>query len=279
MNDAATRNVSIITARNSQKDILNKLGAHHFAKDTNQELIEFFSIDRISSRAADRQKWQNCTQSGLTRLSKQTRRMLWDAMSGTTTEFVAGKLSLCVGMPVMLCTNDAPEMCITKGQEGIVVGWDSAVGPSGQNMLNTLFVELMNPPRPVQLEDLPLNVVPLVRIFTHVTALLPDDTVPILINFGMTDYTAQGKSRLKNPVQLSYCKDHRAYYVALSRGLMTSGTIIVQKIDEKKITSGMSGYLSVGDMTSSRLGNYNYNRLYIYYYKCNRWCNNDAMDQ
>ncbi|KAJ7795000.1 hypothetical protein B0H13DRAFT_2245507 [Mycena leptocephala] len=59
----------------------------------------------------------------------------------------------------------------------------------------------------------------------------------------MTDYSSQGKSRPDNPVELSNCRDHRAYYVSLSRGFTANGTIIVQKFDTSKITSGMSGYL------------------------------------
>ncbi|KAJ7822237.1 hypothetical protein B0H13DRAFT_1659787 [Mycena leptocephala] len=59
----------------------------------------------------------------------------------------------------------------------------------------------------------------------------------------MTDYTSQGKSRAKNVVDLTNCRDHRSYYVALSRGTTADGTAIIQGFDEKQITSGMSGYL------------------------------------
>ena len=40
------RNVSIITAWNSQKDRINELGSVRFAKETNQHLIDFYSIDK-----------------------------------------------------------------------------------------------------------------------------------------------------------------------------------------------------------------------------------------
>jgi hypothetical protein len=154
-------------------------------------------------------------------------------------------------MPVMIKSNQATELCITKGQEAIVAGWDASVGPSGKRVLDTLFVQLVKPPRPVQIPDLPLNVVPLSRTSTHITALLHDDSllsinreqVIVLLNFAMTDYAAQGKSRNPNVVRLNNCKDHRAYYVALSRGHEAADTVIVQGFDEKKITSGMSGYL------------------------------------
>ena len=40
------RNVSIITAWNSQKDRINELGSVRFATETNQHLIVFYSIDK-----------------------------------------------------------------------------------------------------------------------------------------------------------------------------------------------------------------------------------------
>jgi len=40
------RNVSIITARNSQRDKINQLGCEWFARENNQILQSFYSIDR-----------------------------------------------------------------------------------------------------------------------------------------------------------------------------------------------------------------------------------------
>ena len=37
-------------------------------------------------------------------------------------EHIPGKLSLCMGLPVMIRNNDATELCITKGQEGHILG-------------------------------------------------------------------------------------------------------------------------------------------------------------
>ncbi|KAJ7086961.1 hypothetical protein C8R44DRAFT_650424, partial [Mycena epipterygia] len=181
LNVPAFRNVSIITARNSQKDILNRLGAHRFATENGKELVEFCSIDRISSRAVDKSKWKGCQQSEIKHIGKGLRRKLWDALPSATSEYIAGKLLLCLGMPVMLRSNEATELCMTKGQDAVVVGWDESVGPSGQRVLETLFVRLENPPRSVQIEDLPVNVVPLTRTITHITALLEDDSLLSII--------------------------------------------------------------------------------------------------
>jgi hypothetical protein len=42
--DKRFRNVSIITALNSQKDRINELGSARFAADTGQTLTDFYSV-------------------------------------------------------------------------------------------------------------------------------------------------------------------------------------------------------------------------------------------
>jgi hypothetical protein len=80
--------------------------------------------------------------------------------------------------------------------------------------------------------------------------LLNDDQIPlsrekvlVLANFSMTDYSAQGRTRPQNPVDLNSCKTHQSYYTCLSRSSTAEGTIIVQGFDPKIITGGASGYL------------------------------------
>jgi hypothetical protein len=253
MDNAEFRSASIITARNCQKDAINMLGAQRFAYDTGQTLVPMHSIDRISTRVVDRARWRSCEQSDLHSISPRLQQYLWDALPVSNSEMIPGTLPLCIGMPVLLRSNDATELCMTKGQEAVVVGWDASIGPAGQQVLETLFVELINLPkdRTVQIPDLPVNVVPLPRCVTHTTMLLKDDTVlsllreqaVVLLNFSMTDYSSQGKSRPINPVDLTNCRDHRAYYVALSRATSAAGLLILQDFDDAKITSGMSGYL------------------------------------
>jgi hypothetical protein len=62
-------------------------------------------------------------------MSKSLQKLLWDAPPSSTNEFIPGTLSICMGMPTMLRANDATELCITKGQEAVVCGWDESVGP------------------------------------------------------------------------------------------------------------------------------------------------------
>ncbi|KAJ6507613.1 hypothetical protein DFH09DRAFT_917155 [Mycena vulgaris] len=61
---------------------------------------------------------------------------LWESLLCITNEFI----------PVMLCSKNTTEMCITTGQEGAVVGWDEGIGPIDQRILDTLFVKLINLP-------------------------------------------------------------------------------------------------------------------------------------
>jgi hypothetical protein len=93
-------------------------------------------------------------------------------------------------------------LCITKGQEVKVYGWHSTKGSHGQLILDTLFVELTNPPRSIMFEGLSENVVPLTCTTNTIVCLLPDDTtvqiswsqIDVLLNFALTDFAAQGKS-------------------------------------------------------------------------------------
>ncbi|KAJ6623683.1 hypothetical protein B0H10DRAFT_1742915, partial [Mycena sp. CBHHK59/15] len=245
------RNVSVITGLNIHKDLINDEGVRRFSEDTGQDLVEFYSVDKLSARAINRYKWPRCSQAHFKQLGPKLQHALWAATPSTVAEHIPGCLRLCVGMPVMIKSNEAIELCVTKGQEAVVVGWDSSIGPSGQKILDTLFVRLVKPPRDIQIPDLPLNVVPLGRTSNHVTCLLRDDSllslmreqVMVLPNFSMTDYGSQGKGQNENVVHLNNCKNHHNYYVALSRGYTADGTCNIQGFDSKKITSRISGHL------------------------------------
>ncbi|KAJ6467367.1 hypothetical protein C8R45DRAFT_838606 [Mycena sanguinolenta] len=177
--------------------------------------------------------------------------LLWHAHPSTTTYNVPGKLSLCVGLPVMIRYNEATELCITKGQEARVVRWHSSIGSRKQKILDSLFVELVDPPKQIRVPGLPANVVVLTANKQKTWCNLPDDStvqitrsqVPVLPNFAMTDYSSQGKTRHINVVDLNNCRTHFSFYTALSRGTSSEGTIILQGADYSKITRGISGYL------------------------------------
>ena len=98
--------------------------------------------------------------------------------------------------------NDATELCITKGQEGTVAGWQSYVGPHGKLVLDTLFIHLKTPPHMVKFDGLPENVVPIAKISQTIECTMKSDLIRkvdreqccVLPNFSMTDYASQGKT-------------------------------------------------------------------------------------
>ncbi|KAF9534448.1 hypothetical protein CPB83DRAFT_723868, partial [Crepidotus variabilis] len=147
--------------------------------------------------------------------------------------------------------NYATELCMTHGQEGHIVGWQSKIGLRKQQILDTLFVELKDPPHTVQVDGLPDNVVPVYPTTNTVQIMLPSGTkyyiqrkqVEVLVNFAMTDFASQGKTRPDNSTDLHNLSSHQAYYTALSRSATAAGTLILQGFDPRKITSGCSGSL------------------------------------
>jgi hypothetical protein len=250
--DPKFRNVSIITAWNSQKDKINEMGCVRFAIDTNQKLVDFYSIDKRSESKAQKKKRKGQKKEKIEAsfIPENVQNILWNS-SPHTSEHIAGKLSLCLGMPVMIRNNDATELCITKGQEAFVVGWESFTGPNGKQVLETLFLKLINPPKEVQIPGLPVNVIPMAKTSKSIKCDLPDDSeinitrqqIQILPNFAMTDYASQGKTRQINVVDLGHCKNFQSYYTCLSRSASAEGTVIIQGFATEKITKGISGFL------------------------------------
>ena len=71
-----------------------------------------------------------------------------------TTDHAPGKLSLCYGLPVMINYNIATECYVTKGAEGVVVGWSAFPIDKDHQALDVVFVKLVNPPHVEQLPGL-----------------------------------------------------------------------------------------------------------------------------
>ena len=132
-----------------------------------------------------------------------------------------------------------------------MVGWQADKGEHEKQVLDTLFVRLDNPPQPIQIPGLPLNVVPLVKgkktidctFLSDMKENIERQQVWVLPNFAMTAHASQGKTRPYNVVHLNSCTSHMAYYTALSRSASASGTVIIQGFDSRVITKGCSGYL------------------------------------
>ena len=145
-----------------------------------------------------------------------------------------------------------PTLLVSQsGQEGFVHGWQSKQGSNGQTVLDTLFVKLKDPPTCVRIPGLPENIVPVYPTTTNISAMLPNDEkfyisrkqVEVLVNFAMTDFGSQGKSRPWNISDPNNLRSHQSYYTALSRSTTANGTLILQGFDPRVITGGCSGAL------------------------------------
>jgi len=151
----------------------------------------------------------------------------------------------------MIRYNYATEICMTHSQEGFVHGWQLKKGPSGQMVLDTLFVKLKNPPTHIEVPGLPEDIVPVYSTTTNINAMLPNDEkfhishtqVEVLVNFAMADFASQGKTRPWNVSDLNNLRFHQSYYTALSRSATAEGTVISQGFDPKVIMDGCSGAL------------------------------------
>lgn len=248
------RNVSVITARNRDKDQINASNSARYAAESGQELVDFYSWDDLKSSEAKRRdpRNRNRVYSTVTKLSKQLQVKLW-SQPPSTSEQIPSKLSLCLGLPVMIRYNEATDLCMTRGQEGRVVGWTAQKLPKwqGRRILDTLYVELQNAPRSVKLPHLPRNVVPLTGNLETVEALLPNDEyvtvarkqVPVLPNFAMTDYSAQGKTREWNVVDITNCRTFHGAYTCLSRGTSLSQTLILRDFPDSLLKGSLNGAL------------------------------------
>ena len=168
--------VCIITAKNAQQDEINRLGCEKFAQETGQELHNFYSDDTLKSIEVKQKPTRQYKGKGkVTQLNSKTQKLIWNLPHSAATRPVPGKLSLCTGLPVMIKSNVATELCITNGQEGTVAGWQATTGKHNQQILDVLFVKLKSPPKTVKLDGLPENIVPLTRSTVAITCKLPDD--------------------------------------------------------------------------------------------------------
>jgi hypothetical protein len=250
------RNVSVITSFNASRDKLSERGAQQFARETRQILHIFYSIDKYSSGNTDNQVPKKIKRKQIDpicstdRLSPRDQFVFWSLPPNCTNNH-PGRLKLCTEMPVMVKKNKATECGVTNGAEGVVVGWKSRTIDASHNALEVLFIKLTSPPIDVKLEGLEQNVVPVVAESINIICKLSDgrkqmisrNQVPVILNFSMTDYSSQGRTRKFNVVDIHNCRSHQSIYTCLSRGSTSNGTLITQDFTDKYMTGGLSGYL------------------------------------
>lgn len=75
------------------------------------------------------------------KIHPQLQDQLW-GLPYKSTNNCAGKLSLCLGLLVMVKSNDATECNVTNGAEGVVVGWKSRPLTEDKKTLYVVFVKL-----------------------------------------------------------------------------------------------------------------------------------------
>ena len=256
LTDSKFHNISIITSYNAYRDKINEVKSGHFANETHQTLATFYSRDTYQPDFQDngqhkRRKRHIDPQRENNEINPYLKETLWE-LPHVCSNNSPGKLRLCIGLPVMIRQNLATECGVTNGAEGKVVGWRSKpLDESGRQLLKVVFVELTSPPKPIQLEGLPLNVVPVTRVQNQTKCLMPNneilkiyrDQIPLIPNFAMTDYNSQGRTRQYNVVDLQNCRSHQSVYTCLSRGSTYEGTAIIQGFEAKKIKGGISGFL------------------------------------
>ncbi|KAJ3964010.1 hypothetical protein EV361DRAFT_812762, partial [Lentinula raphanica] len=172
------RSAPIIVGENKYKDEINRLGTLRFASETKQTLHRFYSDDTIATSAAAKasNKGTHHKKSSINTISEELQKILWDLPTSSYDLNCPGILDVCLGLPVIIRHNFATELSITKGQKGTIYAWHTTQGNFGQQVLETIFVLLDNPPSEVQIENLPLNVVPISRRKSNGYIALPDDT-------------------------------------------------------------------------------------------------------
>jgi hypothetical protein len=146
VNKKQFRSMSIITNLSSQKDEINRLGSQRVAAQTNRELHDFFSIDTITSKESPEHQLRRGIPAGKScsvkhgRIPADIQHALWEQPACVNTKLIPAKLTICVGMPIMIRSNAATELCITNGQEAVVCGWDCQKVAGGKDVLDMLFV-------------------------------------------------------------------------------------------------------------------------------------------
>ncbi|KAF8574351.1 hypothetical protein K439DRAFT_1312009, partial [Ramaria rubella] len=111
LEQARFRHVSIITSRNRYRDKINEIGTQKFAEKTNQKLVDLHSIDTLTTmgirsklglKKGEKLPSADAQNKKGTNSAKQ--RVLWN-LPPDMNDHKAGKLSLCLGMPVLIKKN------------------------------------------------------------------------------------------------------------------------------------------------------------------------------
>ncbi|KAJ3487728.1 hypothetical protein NLI96_g3330 [Meripilus lineatus] len=170
--NAPFRYVSILTGINSHRDAINDTSSICFANERHLPLQSFYSKDSWTASASS--EYLSNESLSAQEANNEYQKYLW-TLPPAVTKNIPGRLVICKDMPVMLKYNEATELCATNGAEGIIHSWNEAVGPLGRKRLETVFVQLKNPPRNIKLPHLPVNIVPIPTASSAINIRLRDD--------------------------------------------------------------------------------------------------------
>ena len=154
--------------------------AIRFSREFGKPLYRFYSHDTWGSDndpadPAENTGMRRAKTSQKQAITPDMQELLW-SLTPKYTDNVPSVLDLCIGMPVMIKFNEATELCVTNGQNGNVVGW-TFLEQDSRKYLQTLFVLLHKPSKPVKTDGLPVNVVPMTRTTTSIAVTFPDGSI------------------------------------------------------------------------------------------------------
>ena len=227
--------VSIITGLNNIMDGINNKASESAQTNENIRTEVFFSEDSKRSNGLKRTP----------HLSRSFQYKAWET-SPAKTESLPGRITIWKGMPVIIKANEAVELGITNGASGVVVDWVASSNEYREKRtLEVVFVELKNLRTRIQLQNLPLNTVPIMTDTKGITCqfetvnesqqFIRRKQVPLIPEFAKTIHVAQGMSRTLNGVDIADCRNHQLAYVALSRSRSLRNMPIIRDFDEKKL--------------------------------------------
>ena len=221
------KDAPLIVSENAQKDAINELAAHAFARRTNQTLHWYYAID---------QHQQNVVS------DEALKRHLQNLNSGVTNQRL-GKIPLVIGMPVMISQNYDVEGGIVNGCTGILKEIRYQTDSEGNRYATSCVVESESITGK-QLPMLPPKHAAIIQDTTDLNFIHPHSgkrckikrtQLPILPAFAMTAHKAQGQTLKKVIIDLDNCRGTESPYVMVSRVTSLEGLLILRPFRSSKI--------------------------------------------
>ncbi|KIY62960.1 hypothetical protein CYLTODRAFT_382949, partial [Cylindrobasidium torrendii FP15055 ss-10] len=179
----ATKGAPLITYTNEVRDIHNHRMTRAYAEATHQEHIVYYAVDRVG-KGSDRivLKGQNAEDA-------------WNTPPKQAANDLAGRLSLAIGMPVIVTENVLVKEGISNGSRGILEGIEYYTD-SGRRHATSVTVKLVDYKGVSRSVDIPY----VIKDITYKKAGVADpyrakrQQVPIVAGFACTVHNSQSMS-------------------------------------------------------------------------------------